>query len=121
MFNLLAVWCVLPPPCPDNQRGSGASIRLPGDSGDRWLQGSQGLSGTVTQMSWHYANITISQSFYYKCWTAQGPLSSPTDSGCTPGAPVEQGQLSRLLSRLKGSLTQRILRESSIVSQPLKP
>lgn len=48
-----------PAPSPDNQQGSGASIQLPGDSGDRWLQDSQGLSGTVTQTSCHYANITI--------------------------------------------------------------
>lgn len=77
VFNLRVVWFVLPPLRPNNQQGSGACIQIPGDSGDRWLQGSQGLSGTVTQTSCHYVNITVSQSFYYKYWTAQGLLSSP--------------------------------------------
>lgn len=42
MFNLLAVWCVLPPPCPDNQRGSGASIRFLGTLGTDGFRAAKG-------------------------------------------------------------------------------
>lgn len=90
-----------------------ALLQLPRHSGDRWLQGSQGLSGTVTQTSCHHANTTISQSFCHKHWAAHWAL--PCGSGCTPGAPLEQGQLSRSPSRLEGSLPRQILRKWSIV------
>uniref|UniRef100_A0A8C0AXZ6 Thyroid peroxidase n=1 Tax=Buteo japonicus TaxID=224669 RepID=A0A8C0AXZ6_9AVES len=56
--------------------------------GDRWQHSSQGLSGTVIQMSCWYANISQS-SFFINSGQPGAVELSFTAAGCTPGSPCE--------------------------------